>query len=139
MIKADSGAFNLIPGALDMVLNLRSVNPGAKDEALELLKAETGCEVEVLRHSPPVTSDPKHPLMEKLRKAMSETLGKDVPFGRMFAATDARCFVTCGVPIAIGGTNGHGAHAADEYDSLSSMDELKDFLLKFLLQEAAAR
>ena len=139
MIKADSGAYNLIPGALDMVLNLRSVNPAAKDEALELLKAETGCEVEVLRHSPPVTSDPKHPLMERLRKVMSETLGKEVPFDRMFAATDARCFVTCGVPIAMVGTNGHGAHAADESDSLSSMDEMKEFLVKFLTQETAAK
>ena len=139
MIKADSGAYNLIPGALDMVLNLRSVNPAAKDEALELLKAETGCEVEVLRHSPPVTSDPKHPLMERLRKAMSETLGREVPFDRMFAATDARCFVTCGVPIAMVGTNGHGAHAADESDSLSSMDEMKEFLVKFLTQETAAK
>ena len=137
MIHADSGAYNLIPGALDLVLNLRSVNPGAKDEALELIKAETGCEVEIIRHSPPVTSDPKHPLMERLRKAMSETLGKDVPFGRMFAATDARCFVTCGVPIAMVGTNGHGAHAADEYDSLSSMEEMRDFLIKFLIQECA--
>ena len=139
MIKADSGAYNLIPGALDMVLNLRSVNPAAKDEALELLKAETGCEVEVLRHSPPVTSDPKHPLMERLRKAMSETLGREVPFDRMFAATDARCFVTCGVPIAMVGTNGHGAHAADESDSLSSMDQMRDFLVKFLTQETAAK
>ena len=139
MIKADSGAYNLIPGALDMVLNLRSVNPAAKDEALELLKAETGCEVEVLRHSPPVTSDPKHPLMERLRKAMSETLGREVPFDRMFAATDARCFVTCGVPIAMVGTNGHGAHAADESDSLSSMDEMREFLVKFLTQETAAK
>ena len=139
MVKADSGAFNLIPGELDMVLNLRSVNPGAKDEALELLKKEMGCDVEVLRHSPPVTSDPGHPLMERLRKAMSETLGREVPFDRMFAATDARCFVTCGVPIAIVGTNGHGAHAADESDSLSSMDEMKAFLLKFLTQETLAK
>jgi acetylornithine deacetylase/succinyl-diaminopimelate desuccinylase-like protein len=135
VVKADAGALNMIPGALDLVLNLRSVNPGAKDEVMELLKAETGCEVELVRHSPPVNSDPTHPLMERLRKAMSETLGKDVPFDRMFAATDARCFVTCGVPIAIVGTNGHGAHAADEWDSLSSMDQMKEYLIKFLLEE----
>ena len=136
VLKADDGALNLIPGAVDMVLNLRSVNPGAKEEALELLKSVTGSEVEIIRHSPPVSSDPKHPLMEKLRKAMSEVAGREVPFGRMFAATDARCFVTCGVPIAIVGTKGHGAHGADEWDTLSSMDELKAFLVKFLRQEA---
>ena len=138
-IKADDGALNLIPGAVDLVLNLRSVNPEAKDEALELLKSVTGSEVEIIRHSPPVSSDPHHPLMESLRKTMCDVLGREVPFDRMFAATDARCFVSCGVPIAMIGTNGHGAHAADEYDTLSSMDEMREILVKFLLKEAAGK
>ena len=136
VIHADGGAPNVIPGEVDLVLNLRSVNPAAKDEAMELIKAETGCEVEIMRHSPPVNSDPSHPLMERLRKTMGETLKKDVPFERAFAAADARCFVTCGVPIAIVGTDGRSAHGADESDSLSSMDEMKAFLLAFLKREA---
>ena len=133
VVHADDGAMNLIPGKLEMVYNLRSVRPEAKDEAIEFIRSCTGAEVEVIRHSPPVSSDPDHPLMQRLRKVMSETLGRDVPMARMLAATDARDFVTCGVPIAIVGTRGHGAHAADEADSLSSMDEMKAFLLRFLL------
>jgi acetylornithine deacetylase/succinyl-diaminopimelate desuccinylase-like protein len=136
VIHADGGALNMIPGAVDLVLNLRSVNPGAKDEALELIKAETGCEVEIVRHSPPVYSDPSHPLMQRLRQSMCKTLGREVSLGRMMSATDARCFVSCGVPIAIIGTEGHGAHAADEWDSLSSMDDMKRVLVDFLAQEA---
>ena len=136
VVNADAGGLNIIPGSLDLVLNLRSVNPEAKDEAMKLLRDETGCEVELVRHSPPVSSDPSHPLMERLRMAMCRTLGRDVPFGRMFAATDARCFVSCGLPIAIVGTDGGGAHAADEWDSLSSMDEMASFLLDFLRAEA---
>ena len=136
VIHADGGALNMIPGAVDLVLNLRSVNPGAKDEAMELIKAETGCEVELVRHSPPVNSDPKHPLMQRLRQSMCKTLGKEVPFARMLAATDARSFTSCGVPIAIIGSNGHGAHAADEWESLSSLDDMKNILIDFLQQEA---
>ena len=136
VIHADGGAMNMIPGAVDLVLNLRSVNPDAKDEAFELIKAETGCEVEIVRHSPPVYSDPNHPLMQRLRQSMCKTLGKDVPLDRMVSATDARCFVSCGVPIAIIGTEGNGAHAADEWDSLSSMDDMKRVLVDFLSQEA---
>ena len=136
VIHADGGALNMIPGAVDLVLNLRSVNPDAKDEAFELIKAETGCEVEIVRHSPPVYSDPNHPLMKRLRQSMCKTLGKDIPLDRMVAATDARSFVSCGVPIAIIGTEGNGAHAADEWDSLSSMDDLKHVLIDFLQQEA---
>ena len=138
-LKADDGALNLIPQAVDLVLNLRSVSPHAKDEALELIKSVTGSEVEILLHSSPVTSDPGHPLMERLRKVMSEIQDFEVPFDRMFAATDARAFVTCGVPIAMLGTKGHGAHAADEWDTLSSQDEMRDFLVKFFLQEAVSK
>ena len=94
--------------------------------------------LEVLKHSPPVASDPKNPLMERLRRAMGETLGRDVPVDRMGAATDARCFVSCGVPVAIVGTKGHGAHTANEYDYVSSMDELKTYLVRFLRDSAAA-
>ena len=138
VITGDAGAMNMIPGAVDMVLNLRSVNPGAKDEAMELIKAETGCEVELVRHSPPVYSDPSNPLMQRLRRTMSDVLGREIKFERMLAATDARDFVTCGVPIAVIGTQGHGAHAADEWDSISSMDQMRDVLIKFLSQEAKA-
>ena len=136
VIHADGGAMNMIPGAVDLVLNLRSVNPDAKDEALELIKTEAGCEVEIVRHSPPVYSDPNHPLMQRLRQSMCKTLDRDVPLDRMVSATDARCFVSCGVPIAIIGTEGGSAHGADEWDSLSSMDDLKRVLIDFLSQEA---
>lgn len=138
-LKADDGALNLIPHSAELVLNLRSVSPDAKDEAMALFRSVTGGDVELIHHTPPVTSDPNHPLMKRLRAVMSETYGFEVPFDRLSAATDARAFVACGVPIAMIGTNGHGAHAADEWDTLSSIDEMRDFLIKFLLQEAASK
>jgi acetylornithine deacetylase/succinyl-diaminopimelate desuccinylase-like protein len=131
-VKADGGALNIIPSEVVLMLNLRSVNPGAKDELYELAREVSGCEVEVTRHSPPVNSDPNHPLIKKLQAVMSETLGKEVKMDRMLAATDARCFVSCGVPIALIGTAGGGAHAIDEYQTISSLDEMKAYLLKFL-------
>ena len=138
MVNADAGAKNIIPGAVDMALNLRSVREEAEAEALELLRREMeGCEVELERSSPPVSSDPGHPLMQRLRKTMGETLGMDVPMERMFAATDARCFVRCGVPIAMVGAVGGGAHAADEWESVSSLDAMRDYLARFLRQEAS--
>jgi di/tripeptidase len=40
------------------------------------------------------------------------------------------------VPIAIIGTEGGNGHGADEWASLSSMDDLKKVLIAFLTQEA---
>jgi succinyl-diaminopimelate desuccinylase len=132
-VKADGGAFNMIPGEMDLVMNLRSANAGAKDELVELAKSVSDCEVEVIRHSSPVNTDPNHPLIAKLQAVMSETLGIPVPLSRMVAATDARWFINCGVPIATTGSNGDGAHGAEEYQMLSSLDETKTYLKKFIL------
>ena len=132
-IKADSGALNLIPSEMDLILNLRSVNPGATDELVKLAKeVATGCEVELMRYSPPVNTDPKHPLMESLRKTMEEECSAEISFSRMVAATDARWFVSCNVPIALIGAKGGGAHAVDEYKSISSLEEMERYLIKFL-------
>jgi acetylornithine deacetylase len=132
-IKADSGALNLIPAEMDLILNLRSVNPGATDELVKLAReVATGCEVELMRYSPPVNTDPKHPLMESLRKTMEEECSAEISFSRMDAATDARWFVSCNVPIALIGAKGGGAHAVDEYKSISSLEEMERYLIKFL-------
>lgn len=133
-VKADSGAWNLIPSEMDLILNLRGINPGAKDELIEVAKSVTDCEVELVRHSPPVNSDPNHPLIRKLQDVMSESLGKDIPLERMLAATDARWFAGCGVPIAMVGSKGEGVHAKKETASVSSIEEMKSYLVKFLLQ-----
>ena len=138
-VKADSGALNLIPGEVELVLNLRSVNPGAKDELAKLAQEVSACEVEVPRHSPPVNCDPNHPLLKRLQSVMSETIGKEIGLGRMLAATDARWFVRCGVPIAMIGPAGGGAHSVDEYQTVSSLDEMKAYLVKFLVQEGTVR
>ena len=50
----------------------------------------------------------------------------------LVAATDARWFVSCNVPIALIGAKGGGAHAVDEYKSISSLEEMERYLIKFL-------
>lgn len=132
-IKADSGALNLIPGTMELILNLRSVNPGATDELVKLAKeVAVGCDVELMRYSPPVNTDPNHPLMESLRKAIEDEAKTPISFSRMVAATDARWFVSCKIPIALIGAAGGGAHAVYEYKSISSLEEMERYLLKFI-------
>lgn len=132
-IKADSGALNLIPGTMELILNLRSVNPGATDELVKLAKeVAVGCDVELMRYSPPVNTDPNHPLMESLRKAIEDESKTPISFSRMVAATDARWFVSCKIPIALIGAAGGGAHAVYEYKSISSLEEMERYLLKFI-------
>jgi acetylornithine deacetylase/succinyl-diaminopimelate desuccinylase-like protein len=139
LVNADGGALNMIPPEMKLVLNLRSVNPGAKDELVALCReALPGCDVQVMRHSPPVNSDPDHPLVRHLQRSMAARLGHKVPLTRMLAATDARWFAGCGVPIAMIGAKGGGAHAVDEHASISSLDDMLEYLKTFF-EESSGR
>ena len=89
------------------------------------------CEAEVVRYSPPVNSDPNHPLVHGALKAMQEVCGKG-ELDRMAGATDARCFVNCNVPIAIAGTLGGNAHGDDEWADPKTFDLFGEWLSRFL-------
>ena len=48
-------------------------------------------------------------------------------------ATDARCFVDCGVPIAIAGTLGGNGHGDDEWADPKTFDLFGEWLSRFLV------
>jgi len=133
VVKSEGDAHNRIPGEVDMVLNLRSVDPGAKDELISLAREATGLDVELIRYSPPFNGDPCDPLIRGVRAAIAGAGGAEVALERLNAATDARCFVNCGVPIAIVGTRGGGEHGDAEWADPSSFDIMGAWMEKFLL------
>ena len=135
IVKSEGTALNRIPSEVWVNFNLRSVRPEAKDEAIDLIREMTGGEIEVVRYSPPCNSDPKDPCFARLRKAMEAEIGAEVPMERMLAATDARCFVSCGVPVANIGIRGGEAHSASEWADAASIDTVTRYLVKFLKDE----
>ena len=83
----------------------------------------------------PVSSDPSAPEIQRLLAAMRAKWPEKKPsINRMLAATDARHFVDMGVPIAIIGAEGGGAHANVEWTNLTCLDECADLREKFILE-----
>ncbi len=132
ILRSEGEAMNRIPSEAAIILNLRNVNPGAKDELLGMIRELTDCEAEVVRYSPPVNSDPNHPLVRGVLKAMREVCGEG-EMGRMAGATDARCFVDCNVPIAIAGTLGGNGHGDDEWADPATFDLFGEWLSRVLV------
>ena len=136
VVHSEGTALNRIPSEVWVNFNLRSVRPEAKDEAIALIREVTGGEVEVVRYSPPCGCDPSDPLVQRLKKAMEAELGKDVPLKRMLAATDARCFVSCKVPVVNIGHEHGDSHAATEWATASTIDAVTRYLTAFFLSES---
>ena len=135
IIHSEGTALNRIPSEVWVNFNLRSVRPEAKDECIELIREMTKGEVEVVRYSPPCESAVDDPYVLRLKKAMEAELKRPVPLERMSFATDARCFVTCGVPVVNVGHNHGDSHAATEWATLDSIDEVTRYLTAFFISE----
>ena len=139
VVKSEGTALNRIPSEVWVNFNLRSVRPEAKDECVALIKEKTGGDVEVVRYSPPCVSDGNDPFVRRLRDAMAAELKKDVPLERMPFATDARCFVSCKVPVVNIGHEHGGSHSAEEWATAESIDAVTRYLTAFFLSEYGLR
>ena len=96
-----------------MVLNFRYVADEDYQKIIDLVTA-TGLEVSVLRTCPPVSNDINAPALQLLQQAFQSVLAHPVRFIRMCGATDARHLRALNIPVAIIGTEGTGAHSAEE-------------------------
>ena len=135
IIHSEGTALNRIPSEVWVNFNLRSVRPEAKDECIQLVRELTKGEVEVVRYSPPCVSSGDDPYVQRLKKAMEAELKAPVPLERMPFATDARCFVSCNVPVVNVG-HAHGdSHAATEWANADSIDVVTRYLVSFILGE----
>ena len=133
VVRSDGTALNRIPDEVELVMNLRSVRPESKDEVKKLIEEASGYPVEIVRHSPPCACDVNDPLVQALRRSLSKSYGFDVRLDRMMAATDARCFANCGVPVVTLGVDGGDSHAKTEWERLSAIDQVADGLRDFIL------
>ena len=135
VVHSEGTALNRIPSEVWVNFNLRSVRSEAKDECIELIREVTKGKVEVVRYSPPCVSDGNDPYVLRLKKAMEAELKAPVPLERMPFATDARCFVSCKVPVVNVGHDHGDSHGATEWADADSIDRVTRYLTAFLLAE----
>ena len=123
-IVSGGKAENQIPGEASLVVNFRVVD--AKDiETLPKKVAEiTGLEVEFLRSSLPFNGGTDSPQVRLLADILRARSGREPEFSRMTGATDARHLQKLGVPVAIIGCRGTGAHSLNEYLCGDAIDEM---------------
>ena len=135
IIHSEGTTLNRIPSEAWVNFNLRSVRLEAKDECVQLISEITKGKVEIVRYSPPCVSDANDLFVLRLKAAMEAELKAPVPLERMPFATDARCFVSCKVPVVNVGHNGGDAHGAGEWADADSIDVVTRYLTAFILAE----
>lgn len=130
-ILAGGSVHNQIPDSASIVLNIRYTGDTPKDVLIEKVRSITELEVEEMESCRPVVTDTADPTLQLLNKSVMKVRGTDGGFAFMHGATDARHLVELGIPIAIMGIEGGGAHSAKEYAKLSTIPPTVELLLDF--------
>ena len=117
-------AVNQIPGEATLFVNFRVVTNEEFETLADRVRKVTGLEVEFFRGCRPYTGDPNAPEMRLLGQVIRELCGIETEFARMTGATDARHLQRCGVPVAIIGCKGAGAHSIGEYLETDAIDRM---------------
>ena len=123
---------NQIPDTATATINIRFIETSTPEAIVEEVREVTGLKVEPFAISPCVFFPPDNPVVETLSQVISESFGGvKVGHRRMNGATDARHLGNLGVPVAVSGIRGEGAHQADECASLSSIKRFADIAAEF--------
>lgn len=133
-------ASNQIPDTATATINIRFIETSTPDEIVEEVRKVTGLKVESSAVSQCCFFPPDNPLIDILSEVISESYGgAKVGHYRMNGATDARHLSPLGVPVAIMGITGSGAHQSDEHASLSSIGRFGHIAAEFARRLAATK
>ena len=130
----DAASVNAVPDTATMSLSCRYVDPKDYDRILALIRETTGLEVvgaDPRKHRPPVVTDENDPEVQAFFRVL-KAKWPDFRLGRMNAATDASRYAHLALPTVIYGAVSHGAHAEDEWVSLSDLGAWPDVLTEYL-------
>ena len=117
-------ASNQIPDTATATLNIRFIEDSSPDKIIEEIREVTGLKVERGEVSPCVFFSPDSPAVDILSTVIAESFGVEkTGHLRMNGATDARHLAGLGVPVAVAGVKGEGAHQSDERVWLSSIKQ----------------
>ena len=123
-IVSGGKAENQIPGEASLIVNFRVTDAADIEKLPQRVAETTGLEVEFMRCSLPFNGDPQAPQLRLLAEILLARSGKVPEFAKMTGATDARHLQKLGVPVAIIGCQGTGAHSACEYLESDAIDRM---------------
>ncbi len=126
-------AVNKVPDEAECRLDIRFTEKEDPRDIVRRIREATGLRVEVSYSCPVTVVDPSVPEVRRLREIMRMHLGRPIRMKKMMGATDARFFAPSGVPVAMIGVPGEGAHQDAERVFLPAMEPYRDVLVEFCL------
>ncbi len=131
-----SRAKNQIPDSASCTLDIRfppELCSTGEEAAAHIRKyLPKGCSLIPFIITPPLKTDPAHPMVQLVKRIAEDVTGEEVKIGREHGATDARYFGAAGIPAFLYGPKGGDLHGSQEWVSLSSLLQHYEFSKRLL-------
>jgi succinyl-diaminopimelate desuccinylase len=122
---AGGTSLNLVPAFAEAALDIRLPAGMSTDIAeaalLDALAGHEGVAVEVLRRVEPTVTDPAAEIVQTVRRAAQQVLGRAPVANMRVGASDARLFRHAGIPAVVYGPTPFNMGGADEYVLLNEL------------------
>jgi succinyl-diaminopimelate desuccinylase len=129
-------AGNRLPESIVVTLDIRRVHEDQPEEIVAALRdCYPGCEVQLLRHGPPLLTDPQDAGVQRLAACATDVAGRPARFYREHFASDARFYSDIGIPAVCFGPVGAGLHSDEEWVEIASLGQLYAALRRFVSDE----
>lgn len=117
---------NLVPPTAEASLDIRvpsGLSARAVEEVLKhALARHDGVTVEVLRRCDPTVTDPAHPIVQTVRQAAEQMLGRAPAVNMRVGGSDARLCRQAGIATVVYGPTPHNMGGVDEYVLIAELD-----------------
>jgi succinyl-diaminopimelate desuccinylase len=120
----------------EIEISVRCANPGGWGRIEDLLRGKFGRDLRCIRKGEPVMRDESQPyLVDFLARMRHRWPDRNVGFYHLNSSTDARHLQRLNLPMLILGVDARGAHSADEWVDVASLDEYSELLSCYLLDQ----
>ena len=133
-IHGGTGSRNQIPPEAVLTLDIRYIpDDHPSTIAAEVEACFPGGKLSYL-HTPPLATDPQHPMITRLATLLEHVRGTAPVLFREHFCTDARFYGAAGIPAICVGPIGAGLHSDEEWVDIASLQQLHSVLYQFCLE-----
>ena len=120
----------------EMEISIRCAKHGGFERVENLLREKFRRDLRCLRKGEAVLLDETQPYLVDFRERMRRKWpNRKIDFYHLNSSTDARHLQRLDLPMLILGVDARGAHSADEWVDVSSLDEYSELLSCYLLDQ----
>ncbi len=139
-LHADAGAYNVVPGEAEAIVNWRYAPPQTQDGLLNQLKtlltpyfSERDIDISVVSHAAPYYT-PDSDFLRSVTSAIHAYAGRPPILDTIGGTSDGRFFMPYEIPVLELGLPNTGAHGIDEYSEESELYTLTELYQAILLR-----